>query len=365
MAEIDQYLLKMVEAGASDVHLASGSQPLWRVNGQLLRSEGQVLPPKDLHRMIGEILDERQRKTFKERRDVDFAYEIPEVGRFRGNVYVHFRGLDAVFRYIPKRIPALAELGFPPVVEQFCFYRRGLVLVTGPGGCGKSTTQAALLDLINEKRTEHIITVEDPIEFVHHDKSCLVNQREVGYNTRSFSAALRHALRQDPDIILVGEMRDLETISMALTSAETGHLVIGTLHTLNAQHTVDRIIDVFPGEQRLQIRVMVAESLVGVISQQLLLTADGKSRVAAYEILVGTVPIANLIREGKTFQIRSMMQMGRSKGMLLMDDTLVQLVRSKKITYQVGLAAAEEKAEFEKQVRAGAKPQAAQSRAAG
>jgi twitching motility protein PilT len=355
MAEIDQYLMKMVEAGASDLHLASVSPPLVRVNGELKLLEGPPLPPKDLHRMVGEILDERQRKTFKERRDIDFAYQIPEVGRFRGNAYVHFRGMDAVFRYIPSRIPRLEELGFPAVVEQFGAYRRGLVLVTGPAGCGKTTTQAALLDLINERRHEHIITVEDPIEFEHKDKTCLVNQREVGYNTRSFSVALRAALRQDPDIILVGEMRDLETISMALTASETGHLVIGTLHTINAQHTVDRIIDVFPGDQRLQIRVMVAESLVGVISQQLIPTLDGKGRVAAYEILVGTVPITSLIREGKTFQIRSMMQMGRAKGMVLLDDCLLQLFRSKKISFQTGLAYAKDKEEFERQARAGVK----------
>jgi twitching motility protein PilT len=338
VADIDQYLLKMVEAGASDLHLASGSPPLYRVNGQLLRTEGQVLAPKELHRMVGEILDERQRKTFKERRDVDFAYEIPEAGRYRGNAYVHFRGLDAVFRYIPKRIPALADLGFPPVVEQFGFYRRGLVLVTGPGGCGKSTTQAALLDVINEKRTEHIITVEDPIEFLHVHKKCIVNQREVGGDTHSFSNALKYVLRQDPDVILVGEMRDLETISTALTAAETGHLVFATLHTQDAPQTIDRIIDVFPTYQQQQVRMQLAGTVQAIVTQQLLPTTDGQNRIPAVEVMVATSGIRNLIREAKAHQIYSAMQAGGQYKMQTMDHSIAALFKRGIVSYDIAMS---------------------------
>jgi len=329
--------------GGSDLHMAVGSPPLIRVNGELIPLKGEPLPPKQNLEMALEILDERQQKILREKKDLDFSYEIPSISRFRANVYLQRKGVDLVFRAIPTRIPTVSELGFPSVIEEFAQRRQGIILVTGPGGCGKSTTQAAILNLINETREEHIITVEDPIEFVHHDKKCLVNQRELGNNTKSFSAALRSSLRQDPDVILVGEMRDLETISMSITAAETGHLVIGTLHTINATQSVDRIIDVFPGNQRGQIRIMVAESLVGVISQQLIKSADGKRRWAAAEILVATPPVRNLVRESKTFQLTSVMQMGRAQGMQLMDEGLAKLYQENKITYEVGL----EKSEYQ------------------
>jgi len=333
------------------LHLAVGSPPLIRVHGDLYIMKGQPLDPQNNLKMAMEILDEKQQKVLREHKDLDFSYEIANVSRFRANVYLQRKGVDMVFRAIPARIPPIEELGMPSSVIDFAKQRQGIILVTGPGGCGKSTTQAALVDYINETREEHVITVEDPIEFLHTDKKCLVNQRQVGSNTKSFAAALRSALRQDPDVILVGEMRDLETISMAVTAAETGHLVIGTLHTVNATQSVDRIIDVFPGDQRSQIRVMVAESIVGVISQQLVKTADNKGRVAAVEILAATTPVRSMIRESKTFQLTSVMQTGRTLGMQLMDEALLKLLQDKKITYQTALDRAESKADFEKAAR--------------
>ncbi len=348
MAQVDQYLKFLLSAGGSDLHMAVGSPPLIRLHGDLLRSKNPPLNPQENLKMVMEILNDRQKKTLKEHKDLDFSYEIPEVGRFRANAYLQRKGLDMVFRAIPQHIPAIEELGFPPSVTAFARQKQGIVLVTGPGGCGKSTTQAALINYINETRDEHIITVEDPIEFIHPDKKCLVNQREVGNNTKSFSVALRSALRQDPDVILVGEMRDLETISMAITSAETGHLVIGTLHTVNATQSIDRIIDVFPGDQRAQIRIMVAESVVGVISQQLVKTTDGKGRVAAAEILIATTPVRSLVRENKTYQLASVMQTGRAQGMQLMEESLVKLYQEGKISYETALEKAEDKEVLQK-----------------
>ena len=351
MAKVDQFLKYLVSVNGSDLHMAVGSPPLIRLHGDLQRLKGQPLNPKENLEMTMEILTERQQKTLREHKDLDFSYEIRDVGRFRANAYLQRKGVDMVFRSIPTKIPSIEELGFPVSVNNFAQKKQGIVLVTGPGGCGKSTTQAAIINYINETRDEHIITVEDPIEFIHHDKKCLVNQREVGYNTKSFAVALRSALRQDPDVILVGEMRDLETISMAITSAETGHLVIGTLHTINATQSIDRLIDVFPGDQRGQIRVMVAESLVGVISQQLVKSADGKGRVAVAEILVATTPVRSLVRDSKTFQLTSIMQTGRTQGMQLMDEALLKLYQENKISYDTAFEKCEYKDVFERMAK--------------
>lgn len=351
MARVDTYLEMLLTSGGSDLHLSSGSPPLIRLLGSLQRTQGAPIVPKENLQNALEILSEPQQKLFKEHRHIDFSYEIPGKGRFRANAYFQRKGVDMVFRAIPIRIPKIEELGLPPIVAKFAEHRQGMILVTGPGGCGKSTTQAAIINFINETREEHIITVEDPVEFIHTDIKCLVNQREVGLHTKSFSTALKYSLRQDPDVILVGEMRDLETISMAITAAETGHLVIGTLHTVNATQSVDRVIDVFPGEQRSQIRMMVAESLIGVISQQLVNTTDGKSRAAAAEILVATISVRSLIREAKTFQLASAMQTGRSQGIQLMEEALAKLVKSGKITKETAIERVEQKDVFERMLK--------------
>jgi len=280
------------------------------------------------------ILTESQRQVFEARSDLDFAYEIPQVGRFRVNFLRQHKGVGAVFRLLPSRLYSLEELGLPQVVYALVRLEQGLVLVTGPTGSGKSTTLAAIIDHINQESDKHIVTIEDPLEFIHPNKKSLVTQREVGAHTTSFAAALRAVLREDPDIILLGELRDLETISLAITAAETGHLVFGTLHTRTAASTVDRLIDVFPPEQQSQIRTMLAETLKGVIAQQLLVRADGQGRVVAVEILVGTTALANLIREGKTHQIPSLIQTGRREGMQTMDQAILDLLRSKQITPQ-------------------------------
>jgi twitching motility protein PilT len=280
------------------------------------------------------ILTESQRQIFQARSDLDFAYEIPHVGRFRVNLLRQHNGVGAVFRLLPSRLHTLEELGLPQVVYALVRLEQGLVLVTGPTGSGKSTTLAAIIDHINQESDKHIVTIEDPLEFIHPNKKSLVTQREVGAHTTSFAAALRAVLREDPDIILLGELRDLETIALAVTAAETGHLVFGTLHTRTAASTVDRLIDVFPPEQQSQIRTMLAETLKGVIAQQLLVQADGQGRVVAVEILVGTTALANLIREGKTYQIPSLIQTGRREGMQTMDQAILELLRSKQITPQ-------------------------------
>ena len=295
------------------------------------------LAPRTLRRAgkaLLDILTEEQLHLFEKHHDLDFAYEIPEVGRFRVNFLRQRHGIGAVFRIIPSRIPALEDLGLPQVVLDLAGLEQGLVLVTGPTGSGKSTTLAAIIDHINRETDKHIITIEDPMEFVHVSKQCLVTQREVGSHTLSFAAALRAVLREDPDIILIGEMRDLETIALAITAAETGHLVFGTLHTRSAASTVDRVIDVFPPEQQGQIRTMLAETLKGVVSQQLLVQADDQGRVAAAEVLIGTTALSNLIREGKTYQISSIIQTGRREGMQTMDQAILELLRAKRITPQ-------------------------------
>jgi twitching motility protein PilT len=323
---MEDLLRETAEKGASDLHLSAGQPPLLRIHGDLLRTEHAALTPENVIELTNAIMSEEQRQRFKEEHEVDFACDLPGKGRFRVNVFVQSRGPGAVLRTIPTQIPSLDSLNMPPIIKELCNRERGLILVTGPTGSGKSTTLAAMVDIINETWDAHILTVEDPIEFVHPPKRCLVNQREVGPHTHSFSNALRSALREDPDVILVGEMRDLETISLALTAAETGHLVFGTLHTSSAPKTIDRIIDVFPSGQQGQIRTMLSESLEAVVAQTLL-KKKGGGRVAACEILIGVPAVRNLIREAKLHQIPSMMQTGQRSGMQTLDMGLADLVK--------------------------------------
>src|SRR4051812_7758184 len=300
--DITQLLAFTTERGASDCHLSSGEPPMIRINGDLKKLDYPALSKEDTHALVYDIMNDTQRKNFEETRECDFSFELGTVARFRVNVFMQRKGEAAVFRTIPTKVLTLEELGMPPILKQLCDKEKGLILVTGPTGSGKSTTLAAMVDFLNNNFEGHILTVEDPIEFVHQSKKCLINQRELGPHTQSFANALRAALREDPDAILVGEMRDLETIQLALTAAETGHLVFGTLHTNTAHKTVDRIIDVFPSGQQAQIRMMLSESLRGVVCQSLL-PKEGGGRIAALEILVVNKAVANLIREGKTFQI--------------------------------------------------------------
>jgi len=335
---INELLVRMMEVGASDLHVTSGARPAIRLHGGLVQLEDQaVLTPPVLQRVLYAMLTQKQREKFEEELELDFAYSVPGKARYRVNIYRQREALGAAFRLIPYEIKPLEDLGVPPSVSNFAGLARGMVLVTGPTGSGKSTTLAALVDLANRTRSEHIMTVEDPIEFLHRHKSCLVNQREVGEDTKSFANALKHVLRQDPDIILVGEMRDLETISVALTAAETGHVVFATLHTQDAAQTIDRVIDVFPSEQQQQVRTMLSGAIQGIVCQTLCKTADGKGRVVATEVLVATPAIRNLIREGKTHQIYSAMQAGAKHGMHTLDQHLAELVRVNKITYEHGL----------------------------
>ena len=336
--DLDGALRAMIDSGGSDLHLTTGAQPMIRLDGGLRALEGYpVLYSESLQRTLYAILNQRQRETFEEKLELDFAYAVRGVSRFRVNLYRQRDSIGAAFRMIPYEIKPLEALGMPPIVANFAGLPRGLVLVTGPTGSGKSTTLAAIIDLANRSRHEHIMTVEDPIEFLHRHKKCLINQREVGADTHSFANALKHVLRQDPDIILVGEMRDLETISVALTAAETGHLVFATLHTSDAAQTVDRIIDVFPAHQQDQVRTQLASALQGVVCQTLCKKANGKGRAAATEVMLATPAIRNLIREGKTHQIYSAMQAGAQLGMHTLDQHLAELVRNGVITYEVGL----------------------------
>ena len=323
--EITQLLAFAVEQGASDCHLSAAEPPMVRIHGDLKKLDHPPLTKEDVHTMVYDIMSDNQRRTFEETHEIDFSFEMGQLARFRVNVFMQRRGEGAVFRTIPTKILTLEQLGMPPILRQLCDKEKGLVLVTGPTGSGKSTTLAGMIDFLNNSFEGHILTVEDPIEFVHESKKCLVNQRELGPHTYSFAAALRAALREDPDIILVGEMRDLETIQLALTAAETGHLVFGTLHTSSAPKTVDRIIDVFPPNQQSQIRAQFAESIEAVITQTLL-KKKGGGRVAALEILTGTTAVRNLIREGKIHQIPGTMQVSQKDGMQTMDMALVDLV---------------------------------------
>src|SRR6266853_1176277 len=315
MARIDDLLRQMKQQGASDLHLTSGSAPYMRINGDMVKLNYRNVTDETCRALIFEILTENQKELFTENCDLDLSYPLNGVGRFRVNVFMQRNGVSAVFRLIPENIKTIDELDLPEQLASLINASEGLILVTGPTGSGKSTTLASLIHTINEKQQAHIITIEDPIEFVHQNRQCLISQRELASHTKSFGAALRAALREDPDIILVGEMRDLETISLAITAAETGHLVFGTLHTNSASKTIDRLIDIFPAERQSQVRTMVSESLEGVIAQTLLPTTDGKSRVAAIEILVGVSALRNLIREDKTTQIQSVMQVGGQHGM--------------------------------------------------
>jgi twitching motility protein PilT len=332
MAKIDAFFDLMNQQGASDLHLASGSQPILRVRGEMERVKYPSLENDDLKAMLYEIAPEYKVKVFEETGDVDFGYEIPGVARYRANFFNQKNGVAAVFRQIPSTVLTAEQLNLPPIMKKFAALHKGLVLVTGPTGSGKSTTLAAIVDHANKSRKDHIITVEDPIEFVHQSHSCLVNHREVGMHTKSFAAALRGALREDPDIILVGEMRDLETIQLAIEAAATGHLVFGTLHTPSAAKTIDRVIDVFPAGQQNQIRNTLSEALKGVVAQNLFKRVDVKGRVAALEILVVTPAIANLIREAKTFQIPGMLQVGKKYGMQTLDDAIMDLLNKKWIS---------------------------------
>jgi twitching motility protein PilT len=329
-------LLEVIDRRASDLHITAGAPPTVRVRGRLAPMDGfPVLTPNDTREIVYSILSEGQRQRFEMNWQIDFAYQIPGRGRFRVNAYFQRSAVGAAFRLIPFEVVPLETLGLPPVVADFANRPRGLVLVTGPTGSGKSTTLASLLDVINGSREEHIMTIEDPIEFLHHHKKCIVNQRELGSDATSFGDALKAALRQDPDVILVGEMRDLETIGTALTAAETGHLVFATLHTQDTPQTIDRIIDVFPPEQQGQVRAQLSVALQGIMTQTLLPTADGAGRCVAAEVLVPTPAVRNLIREAKTHQIYSVLQTGASHGMQTMDAALAQLVRAGKVNRQL------------------------------
>jgi len=341
----------MIEHKASDLHLSTGTRPKIRKHGELEELDQPVLTNDQLRTLLFEIATEAQQKIFLDRKDLDFAYEIPDVARFRANYFEQKRGIGAVFRVIPTNILTVQDLGLPDQILRLTQLSRGLVLVTGPTGSGKSTTLAAIIDYINSNRKDHILTIEDPVEFVHQNKSCLVNHREIGTHTESFASALRAALREDPDVILVGEMRDLETIELAITAAETGHLVFGTLHTSSAAKTIDRIIDAFPAGQQAQIRTMLSESLKGVLCQQLLRRIDQPGRLAALEILFCKTAIANLIREGKTFQIPSVMQTSKGEGMQLLDQAIMDFLMQKKIAPEEAYLKANDKNAFERFVK--------------
>jgi twitching motility protein PilT len=346
MAKIDAFFKLLNEQGASDLHLASGQQPALRVRGEIERIKYKRLNSDDLRGMLYEITPEDKIKVFEETGDIDFGYEIPGLARYRCNFFMQKNGVAAVFREIPDTIMTCEQLGLPPVIAKLASLPRGLVLVTGPTGSGKSTTLAAIVDESNRTRKDHIITIEDPIEFVHQSQSCIVNHREVGLHTKTFSAALRGALREDPDIILVGEMRDLETMSLAIEAASTGHLVFATLHTPSAPKTVDRIIEVFPHDQQAQTRSTLSDGLRAIVAQVLVKRVDIKGRCVALEILIATAAVRNLIREGKTHQIPSMIQTGKKYGMMLLDDAIMNLLNKGMISADEAYMKANDKGRF-------------------
>jgi len=344
--DLSELLAFAVKNGASDIHISAGLPPLIRIDGEIRRIKVDPLTSNVVHDMIYDIMLDSQRKEFEERLEADFAFEIASVARFRVNAYNQARGPAAAFRTIPTEVLSLEDINAPPIFRTLSEKHRGLVLVTGPTGSGKSTTLAAMVDYVNHSKKGHILTIEDPIEFVHQSHNCLINQREVGRHTQSFNNALRSALREDPDVVLVGEMRDVETISLALTAAETGHLVFGTLHTSSAAKTIDRIIDVFPAGEKEMVRAMLSESLEGVIAQRLLKKPEG-GRVAAYEIMIGTPAIRNLIREAKVPQIYGMIQTGRDAGMVTMDQSLDDLVSRNLVTRETARTLAVDQSKFE------------------
>lgn len=346
MAQIDAFFQLMHDKGASDLHLVSGQQPVIRIRGEMTRIKYDELENDALKKMLYEITPEHKVKQFEESGDVDFAYEVPDLARYRANYFQQKYGVAAVFREIPTQIKTCQELGLPPVISKLAALPRGLVLVTGPTGSGKSTTLASIIDEANRLRKDHIITIEDPIEFVHESKSCIINHREVGIHTKSFSSALRGALREDPDIILVGELRDLETISLAVEASATGHLVFGTVHTTSAAKTVDRIIEVFPEGEQMQIRSTLADGIRAVISQTLFKRIDRGGRIAALEIMIATPAVRNLIRESKTFQIPSAIQTGKKYGMQLLDDHIMDLLNKGVISADDAYNKANEKVKF-------------------
>ncbi len=325
------------DEGASDVHIVPGLPPMLRLRGEMRPLEMPALDPDATRNAIYDLLNDEQKRVFEERHDLDFAFEVPNLGRFRGNLLIQRQGVGAVFRLVPSSIKSLEELALPPVLKQLAQLDKGLVVVTGPTGSGKSTTLAAMIDWINANERLHILTIEDPIEFVHQPKKSVITQREIGPHTHSFSNALRAALREDPDVILVGELRDLETTSLAITAAETGHLVFGTLHTNSAAKTIDRMIDIFPAVQQAQVRTMLSESIEGVVAQTLLPAKDGKGRVAALEVLVGVPALRNLIREDKTAQILSVIQTGAQHGMISLDQHLRDLVMQGRLSREVAM----------------------------
>jgi len=359
MAAIDTYLKYAVTVGGSDLHLAAKTLPMLRLHGtmaELPLKEPKVLSEETMIRLLDEIMPPRAKEELRDRHDADFAYAVPELGRFRANVFRSYRGTGAVFRHIPSEIMSFEQLGLPGTLSQFCMLNKGLVLVTGPTGSGKSTTLAAMVDLVNRERNDHIITIEDPIEFVHENNRCRVSQREVHTHVESFSRALRAALRQDPDIILVGELRDLETTEIAIETAETGHLVLGTLHTSTAASTVDRIIDQFPAARQEQIRTMLGASLKGVVSQTLCRRKDGKGRVAALEILVVTHGVASNIRSGKTHQIPNSIQVSRHLGMNLLNDDLLRVVKEELVDSEEAYFRAIDKSDMANKLRSNGFP---------
>lgn len=346
MAKIDAFFKLMNEQGASDVHLVAGQPPALRVRGDVERIKYKVLDSDELRSMLYEIAPEDKVKIFEETGDVDFGYEVPGLARYRANFFMQKNGVGAVFREIPSTILTAEQLGLPPVVPRLALLPRGLILVTGPTGSGKSTTLAAIIDVANRNRKDHIITIEDPIEFVHQSQACMVNHREVGMHTKSFSAALRGALREDPDIILVGEMRDLETISLAIEASATGHLVFATLHTSGAAKSIDRVIEVFPSTEQGLIRSTLADGIRAIISQVLFKRIDKKGRCVALEILIATAAVRNLIRESKSHQIPSMVQTGKKYGMQLLDDAIMELYNKGWISAEEAYSKANEKAYF-------------------
>ncbi len=348
MAQIDAFFKLMNDEGASDLHMVAEQQPILRIRGDMERVKFKKMGNEELKAMLYEICPEDKIKIFEELGDVDFGYEIPGLARYRCNFFRQKYGIGSVFREIPSDILTCEQLGLPKVISRLAYLPKGLVLVTGPTGSGKSTTLAAIVDEINKNRKDHILTIEDPIEFVHQSQKCIVNHREVGLHTKTFSAALRGALREDPDIIMIGEMRDLETISLAMEAAMTGHLVFGTLHTLNAMKTVDRVIEIFPANQQGQVRSTLSDALKAVVSQTLFKRSDVKGRCAALEVLIATPAVRNLIREGKTYQIASVMQTGKKYGMRSLDDSIMEFLDKRQISADDAYSNCVDKAKFVK-----------------